>query len=212
MSSIPETLVIDTMMRVVIAANVFALVIGIVMLLAPQWLTGLSRLGNRWVTLRKLTKPLDIMRNLDEVPLRQPRVYGVVIFIASGYILLQNAWLLISTNASSGGRVLADIFVGVAMPPALWESLWLTLLMLTLLGAIAGVLMALLFLFNTKMLVMVSATANRWISTRRGMRPLDTFYSSVDNHVLKKPRVWGGVITFLAMYAIVVLVFTVSSA
>ena len=206
-----EKLLIEMFLPVVIVLNLCALLIGIIMLLAPQWLAPLSRWGNQWLSFRKLTKPLDVMRGRDDVPMHYPNIFGLAIIIASGYILIQSGRLLIGTDAFTGGRVLANIFISLSLPSPIWESLWLTLLILTLLGAMLSMLVGLLSLFSRDRLRRLSQFSDRWISTRRLLRPLDAVYSWVDDQVLKRIRLWGVMICFLALFTVVMLMHITAS-
>jgi hypothetical protein len=137
--------------------------------------------------------------------MRYPNIFGFAIIIASGYILIQSGRLLIGTDAITGGRVLANIFTYLSLPSPMWESLWLTLLILTLLGVTLSLLIGLLSLFSRDRLRRLSQFSDRWISTRRLLRPLDAVYSWVDDQVLKRIRLWGVMICILALFTVVML-------
>jgi hypothetical protein len=74
-----------------------------------------------------------------------------------------------------------------------------------MLGALTAVVVGLMSLFRLDQLRSWSGSVNRWISMRKMTKPLDTPHYQLDKLVVAQPRLWGGVITLLALFSAVVL-------
>jgi hypothetical protein len=183
-----------------IAGNVVAFVIGAMLLLAPQRLSGWVGIGARWLSFRRATRPLEIKRDADRVLMQHPRTLGAVLTISGAVIFVRATMFMAHIGAVDGGRMLAQFFGG-GLSPAVWEVFWSSLLLLVLFGAVLAVVIGLLALFNTEWLQRVSDLGNRWVSTRNAMRPLERTYRPIDRLINGAPRIWGAVIAVLAVYA-----------
>jgi hypothetical protein len=170
-----------------IGGNLIALVVGMLMFIAPARLDRWMGVSARWFSTRKLLKPLEIPRDADRILLNYPRILGGILILGAAFILIHGGSVVGKIGTEQGARYLALFFSGTKLPPSAWESLWISLVAVICIGA--------------------SAVANRWLSTRQASKPLDTPYYGVDSLVRAKPRLWGGVIVFLAAYSLVVLVW-----
>lgn len=187
-----------------IAGNLAALVIGVLMLSAPQRLASWMHFGQRF-SARRFTKPLEAMHETDAVMLRYPRVLGVVMLAGAVFILVHVAVFLSGVSTAEGGRMLSSLFGGSKGAGDVWEVLWQSLMVLVVLGALLSLAIGGLAFFRAETLRRWSAVANQWVSTRRALKPLDAPYYGLDHLVQARPRVWGAIITALALYALVVL-------
>jgi hypothetical protein len=187
-----------------IAGNLAALVVGVLMLSMPQRLASWMHFGRRF-SARRFTKPLEVMHETDAVMLRYPRVLGAVMLAGAVFILVHVAVFLSGVSTAEGGRMLASLFGGRQGASDVWEVLWQSLMALVILGALSSLVIGGLAFFKAETLRHWSAAANRWVSMRRALKPLDAPYYGLDRLVQARPRVWGAVITALALYALVVL-------
>jgi len=207
----PGTMLFDFLVLLLIVGNLFALVVGVLMMLAPERLWSWSGLGDTWVSTRKLLKPLELPHVIDAVLLKYPRVLGALFLGAGLLILIQAGTLARKLSAAEGGRLLAQFFGLSVHPTGAWETLWLSMLGLILLGAAMAVVVGAVALIQSKLLHQWSAAANRWISTRRAMEPLERPRYGFDQSVRTRPRLWGGLIAAIALYAIIVLAWLIRS-
>lgn len=189
-----------------IVGNIFAVVVGILMMTAPHRLRSWFSAGNRGISLRKLTKPLDISHETDRALLKHPHWLGTAMLASSALILIKGTIFISGVSAVEGGRLLARLYMATKLPSGAWETLWLSLISLIMLGASLALVVGLLLMFDVKTLKRWSKTANRWISLRRIMKPVGKPNFGLDKLVRETPRVWGGVITLLALYVTVMLV------
>lgn len=188
-----------------IIGNAFAFAVGVLMLAAPQQLKGLSRISNRWISTRKLTKPLAKPRPTEHAMLRYPRVLGAVLLASAALILVKGMIFITDMSVADGGKLLAQLYGDLDLPGAMWESLWLGLVAFVTLGALLALALGLMSLFRPGVLGRWAGSANRWVSTRRLSKPLETPHYHLDRLVTARPRLWGGVITVLSLFSALVL-------
>ena len=188
-----------------IFGNLFAFFIGVLMIAAPQRLGNLFRISNRWISTRRMTKPLEKPRQADRAMLRYPRVLGAIMLASAALILIKGIIFISGVNAADGGRLLARLYSGVNLSAVAWEVIWVTLITIILLGAILAIVVGLMSLFKIGKLKHWAESANRWVSTRQLTKPLDMPHYHLDKMVSAKPQLWGGVITALALFSSLVL-------
>ena len=188
-----------------IFGNLFAFFIGVLMIAAPQRLGDLFRISNRWISTRRMTKPLEKPRQADRAMLRYPRVLGAIMLASAALILIKGIIFISGVSAADGGRLLARLYGGVNLSAVVWEVIWVTLITIILLGAILAIVVGLMSLFKRGKLKHWAESANRWVSTRQLTKPLDMPHYHLDKMVSAKPQLWGGVITALALFSSLVL-------
>lgn len=188
-----------------IFGNVFALLVGVLMLTAPQRLCALSKYSNRWISTRQLTRPLDKQRPTERTMLRYPRALGAVLLASAALILIKGANFITGMSAADGGKLLARLYGDAGLSDSAWESLWISLIAFIVLGAVMAVMVGLLSLFKPGQLRHWGKSINRWISTRKLTKPLDVPHYQLDKLVTARPRLWGGVITALSLFSVLVL-------
>lgn len=188
-----------------IFGNVFAFFIGVLMLAAPQKLSALSKFSNRWVSTSKFSEMLEKSRAADRIMLRYPRLLGTILLASAALILIKGAIFIAGMSAVDGGKLLARLFGDMNISSGAWESLWLSLIAFIALGAVMAVVVGIMSLFRLDQLKHWAGFMSRWISTSRLSKPLDTPHYPLDRLVVAQPRVWGGVITVLALFSAGVL-------
>lgn len=190
--------------HLLIAGNIFALFVGILMLALPHRLEALFKVSDRWVSTKRTFEPLDLMHDTDRRVLRYPRVLGGLLVAGSLFILIRGGLFAAKVGAVEGGRLLARVFGG-KLPPPTWEVLWLSLVALLLLGALLALMLGILSFYRMETLKRWSAIANRWVTTQHLFEPLDTPNYTLNKIVHGKSRLWGAFITVFALCALVVL-------
>lgn len=188
-----------------IFGNLFALLIGVLMLAVPQRLGNVFKITNRWISMRRATKPLEVPHETDRAMLRYPRVLGAILLVSAALILFKGALFISSVAVVDGGKLLARLYSGSQLPSGAWETLWLSMIAIITTGAVLAVAVGLMSLFNLSRLTSWTDAANRWVSTRQATKPFAMSHYQLDKMVNAKPRLWGGVITVLALFSIFVL-------
>ena len=188
-----------------IFGNLFAFIIGLLLIAAPQRLRALFKISNRWISTRQMSEALERPRQADRVMLRYPRVLGAILLASAALILIKGMIFISGVSVADGGRLLARLYSGVVLPPDAWEIIWLTLIIVILLGVILAIVVGLMSLFKLGKLKYWAEYVNHWVSTRELSKPLDIPHYHLDKMVSARPRFWGGVITVLALFSSFVL-------
>jgi len=197
----------DFFILLLIVGNLFAVFVGAMLLVAPDRLASWSRFGDSWISTRKLLKPLEVPHETEGTMLRYPRVLGVLLLLSGLFILIKGGLFISGLSAADGGRLLARFFATTDLPSGAWETLWLSLLGLILLGALLAVAVGVLALFKLEALHQWARLSNRWISTRQALKPLDQPHEGFDHLIRARPRLWGALIMLFALYSCVVLIW-----
>lgn len=188
-----------------IIGNIFAFFIGVLMLVAPQKLGGLFSFANRWVSTREMTKSLSTPHQTDRAMLRYPRVLGAIMLVSAVLILIKGTIFISAVSIPEGGKLIARLYSGVVFPSGAWELIWTGMIIVILLGALLAIAVGLMALFQLGTLRGWAESVNRWISMRQVSKPLETPHYPLDNLVRTQPRLWGGLITLLALFSAIVL-------
>lgn len=188
-----------------VIGNVLAFGIGVLMLAAPQQLAAIFKFSNRWISTRKLTKPLKKPRPTERALLRYPRALGAILLASAVLILIKGAIFATDMSVAGGGRLLARLYGATGNAVALWETLWISLIAFVMLGALTALVVGLTSWFWPGRLKRWGKSGNRWISARKLTKPLEIPHYHLDKWVMARPRLWGGVISVLALFSAVAL-------
>ncbi|MGH8748501.1 MAG: hypothetical protein ACREU5_05295 [Burkholderiales bacterium] len=177
---------------------VFVLVVGVVGILLGLGLIArnetvlrlLERL-NHWISFRRALKPLEVPREIEQSVRKHPRGLGIVILIGAAFSLY---FLLLRISASDFAALLtADSAQGAL----LWfaNSLRWALIGANFIALAIGIVLA----FLPRMMDPLTASANRWISSRRLTMKADEMDLTLDRVVRAYPRVAGTLIAIGAL-------------
>lgn len=194
--------------QLLIAGNLFTLLIGVMMLVAPQRLASMFKVSDRWVSTKRTFEPLDMVHDTDNIALRYPRALGAILVLGAAFILIRGGIFAASLSAADGGRLLARVFGVGKIPSAAWEVLWLNLVAIVFLGALMALALGLLSFYRKKeILQRLFGLANRWISTHQVFDQLDKPHYGLNKFVHEKSKFWGACITAFSLCAIVLLIW-----
>lgn len=161
---------------------VFALFVGVLLLVRPPALFALNAILNRWIDTDSVLGKLDQPHHIERFLYRHHRVLGVMIVAGAGFVLWRWAFAYERSEllAALGTRWLAR---GLDWVPAAVETA-----LVALHGAILVV--GVLVIFRPSALKGFERTANRW---QRGpvTTPLDSVIGGVDDAFEGYPRVSG---------------------
>jgi hypothetical protein len=185
-------LLAEALLWLMLLGSGFTLIVGLLLLLAPQRIIAQEQRFNSWISLRRSLKPLEQPRNIDARLYHLHRPLGLFILLSCSYILYQLAFHYDVT-------AVAQLFAGrnTTDPVSEWlaQSLLIIGLLLNLLLIPFGALLAL----QPSRLKGFEAWANRWISTRRGTQALDRLYTPVNGLVKHYPRLLGAFILLFSL-------------
>lgn len=185
-------LLTEVLLRLMLIGSGFTLIIGVILLIVPRWLIALEQQANSWVSLRRRLKPLEQPHNIDAQLYRLHRPLGLFILLSCSYILYQLAFHYDTHAVSqlfSSGRNTAIVGDWLA------QALLLIGITLNLLLVPFGALLAL----RPSSLKGFEWWANRWVSSRRGMLPLERPYTPLDALVKHHPRLLGALISLFSL-------------
>ncbi len=183
---------LGTLFTALLLGALFGLVTGLWLLCAPASFFRLTAGWNRWFSLRPWLRFLEVPRYWESVFYRNHRLSGTLLLLAAGgvfayfWILYDRARVLRQLDLTSGGVWALDGAVFLLRGASL---------------VIAAV--GLLVLLRPSLLKTPESHANRWVSTRRWLRPLEINRPLTDRLAQRRPRLAGFIITALSLYALV---------
>lgn len=188
----------ESILLFLIIGSIFALLLGLLFVLAPQQADALSLRYNRWLSLRRPSKFLEVTHETDHYFYRQHRVIGLFILFSASYILYRFAF---DYDQTASVHTLTSYLGNANVVAWLLEaSLWFLLpisLLLTLFGAVLAI--------KPSLLKGLERQANRWISTRNIIQPIDKQNKTLDNLAHKNPHYLGWFLIFAASYNLSIL-------
>lgn len=198
MNEIVAEILVTTFFSTLLVASLIALLTGIWLLLNPSSLRGLTKYLDHWYSLRRAMKPLEIEHHEERIFYRHHKPFGLFILIGSLYTLYRQLFSYEPTQVAG----LFDFGISPQAQDWLAESFYLFIT----LGNAAALLLGLLILFRPSLLKHLEQWANRWVSTRQVMRPLDTSHGEIDALLYRHPRITGAFLTLGSLYIIAILI------
>lgn len=180
-----ETILLRALLSFLIIGSFAGLIIAIILILRPHWLEYASLISNRWVSARHLDKKLDSTINIDPWFYRYHRANGTFALAGALYILYFFSVQIDKTSAIAG---LTKRF---HMPSAYIGALFEQLVLIELLCATFALLISMFVLFAPNLLRKFEHGANKWVSLRRALKPLEVWHSSVDEFTFRHTQQVG---------------------
>ena len=166
-------------------AGMVGLLGSVVLVLRPDWLVVLGKYANRWISTRKYERAVERTINFDRWFYRHARIGGMLLLLgACGIVLYFAAYFdkagLAAVLSSGNARALREI-----------DRLLDGFVFLALAGGVFAAMVSLFLLLRPSLLRDFEQDANRWISTRRALLPLEIVHGELDDYVLRHYRVVG---------------------
>jgi len=200
MSPIVESLLLRSSVIFLLTGSLAGLVVGVLLLWYPERLRMVSNVLNRWVSTRHLDESLERSIALDLWFYRYRRTSATLILLASGYILY---FFSAGMDKESAIIAFSRFF---ALPPGLVGGLLDALVLSALLGALFAVLVSLFLLLRPSLLRDFERRANRWISMRRALKPMEISREGLDEYMFRHAREAGILLMLASLYVLVLLV------
>jgi hypothetical protein len=150
---------------------------------------------NRWVSMRRATKPLEISRDTRQA-VQKHRYWLAAIFVLGGAFAVFG--LLTQFDAAAVIFVFNPDFVKPALSIWLIDSVRWMLVAGNLLAMVTGILLA----FFPDVVVRMEARGSRWYSERKITKGADQLNLKLDAWVSAHPRIAGWGIVFFALVLI----------
>ena len=167
---------------------------GAVLILKPDWMARFGRLANRWVSTRSVERSLERTIDFDRWFYRHARVGGV--------LLLSGAcWIIVYFAVYFDKAKLASLLSPANPVDLQYMGRFLNgFVAIALAAGVFAAIVSLFLLFRPSLLRDFEKGANRWISTRRALYPLDATHQGVDQYVLKHYRLVGILVLLACLY------------
>ncbi len=201
MTPIVESLLLRSAVLFLMVGSLGGLVVGAMLMRSPHRLRAVGDILNRWVTTRHLNQALDRTVQIDPWFYRYRRASGGLILLASGYILYSFTFGLDRASTVIG---LAKRF---GLPSGVIGGLLDALVMSALLGALFAAFVSLFLLLRPSLLRDFEQGANRWVSLRQALKPVEVPREGVDEYVFKYARQAGILLMLGSLYTLALLTF-----
>lgn len=182
-----------------IVGSIAGIVVGALLLLYPQSLHRTSQNLSRWISTRHLNQPLERSVDVDPWFYRYRRVSGTLILFGACYIFY---YFTVGMDKASTVSALVENF---KLHPQLAGGLLDALVVSALLGTLLAVFVGLFLLLRPSLLRNFEQAANRWISMRRALKPLETTNSKLDDYVFRYERQAGILLVLGSLYILVLI-------
>ncbi len=171
-------------------ASVFSFLVGIGLAFRSRRAIRLFDAMNRWISVRKMIKPLTMQHEVEPTLMKQPIWLGTTILVgaATALYLLQDVDLRPSLLLFDGSLTPLELG-GIA------DNLKTFLLI----GNALCLLVGLSILFFPRALTVVERYTDHWYTVRRNTRVLDVMHMEVDSWVLKHPTSVGITMSLLSV-------------
>ncbi len=170
-------------------ASVFSFFVGIALALRSKRALRFFDLMNRWISVRRMLKPLSTPHFVEPVLLKQRILLGAII-IAGALITIQ---LLVGADLHPTLTLLNGSF-----SPAEITGIAENLKLFLIVGNVLCLAVGFLLVFFPRALSALERYSDRWYSFRKATRSWDTMRMNVDNWVLKHPTSAGFTLSILS--------------
>jgi hypothetical protein len=201
MNPIVEELLLRSAVLFLLVGSLAGLAVGAFLLWRPHRLHAVSSVLNRWVPTRQLDQALERNIAFDPWFYRYRRTSSVLTLLASGYIIYS---FTASLDRANTVIVLSRQF---ALPPAAVGALLDALVLSALLGALFAAFVSLFLLLRPSLLSGFEQGANRWVSLRRALKPMEIPRKGVDEYVFRYGRQAGTLLVLGSLYALAFLTY-----
>jgi len=182
-------------------ASIAGMLSGATLVLRPVLLADLNKMTNRWISTREVERSLERTINFDKWFYRHARIgstlmlFGACWVIAYFTVFFDKAHLAVLLSPANA-NALQDM-----------DRFLNGFVALALAGGVFAAIVSLFLLFRPSLLREFEKEANRWISTRRALYPLDVRHDGVDQYVLRHYRLIGMLLLFSGLFLLGVLIF-----
>ena len=199
MNPLIQSWLLQSFILFLIVGSVAGLAVGALLLLRPQSLQWASQTLNRWISTRHLDQRLERKVNLDSWFYRYRRPASTLTLLGALYILYFFA-LRMNKQGAIGG--LASYF---KLPPPMISWLMDALVLSAMVGALFAAVVSVFLLLRPSLLRDFEQGANRWISLRRALKPVEITHRGVDAYVFEHRRQAGVLLVVGSLYVLVLL-------
>ncbi len=175
-----------------LVSGVFLLLAGLgLMLKSAATLDFFGRM-NRWVSLRRVSKPLEVQRDISPAVQKYRYALGAVFFAGGGFALIG-----LLTQFERGAFITLLNLNYFHPTYAAWFADALRWVLIT--GNVLAVVAGVMLVFSPDKLMALEARGSVWYSERKAARGADTMHFTLDAWVGAHPRPAGAIIALFAL-------------
>jgi hypothetical protein len=199
MNQFIQSWLLESFVIFLIVGSLFGMAIGALLVLRPQSLLRAGQLFNRWVSTRHLDRSLERTVQIDPWFYRYRRASSTLTLLGACYVVY-----FFTVNIDRAD-VINELSRQFNYPSAFVAWLLDALVLSALLGALFAAFVSLSLLLRPSMLRDFEEGANRWLSLRRGLKPMEIPRQNVDEFVLQHGRQAGILLVLGSLYTVVLL-------
>lgn len=204
MDNVTREILLHAMVWFLLLGSIAGLGMGALLISRPDRLRALSNILNRWISTRHLEAPLERSVSLDPWFYRHRRISAGVIQLGAIYMLY---FFTVSLDAQSAINAISGKF---AIPDAAAAWLLDAMVLASLTGAVLAFFVSMFLMLRPSALREFEQGANRWISLRQAMKPVEIVRGEVDEFVYKHARRAGILLIVGSMYVLALLATWIS--
>lgn len=189
-----SSMAFEVLLAVFILGAAFALVIGVLLILAPRLVARLQAVLDQRYSARRALKPLEIPRSAERVFYRHHRWWGVA--IALGALIYFGVYFFDYDHAAAITALSRYLHPEIAGWVADSGAALLTI------GNAIALVVGLAVLFRPSLLKHLETGANRWFSSRQALRPMDAEHSAPDRLATAHPRLVGVLVSLGSLFVL----------
>jgi hypothetical protein len=199
MTNVIDAILVRSMMILLMLGSIAGVFSGIALLLRPDWLNHINKAANGWISTRQAARPLGKSFNMEGFFYRYNQPLGIVLMLASGYMIYYFSSVF---NAKSA---ISSVFKTTTISPLLMSGLLDALVLVFITSAVFAMLISLFLIFRPSMLRDFELAANKIISMRRSLKPLEVQRTGLDQFVFRHKQIIGLLLLLVSLYIFVIL-------
>ena len=172
------------------------LLIGALLILRPGMLLNISGIATRWIATRRMSVVLERVFKIDNWLYRRHQISGALLF--AGAVSL----IYFFTTRFDKQPIITSFLVRYNIPPVLTGILVDSAVLSILLGAEFALIISLFLLIRPSMLKGFEQGANRWISLRQALKPLERLRNGVDDFAFQNAQMTGVLLLVGSLYVL----------
>jgi hypothetical protein len=199
MNSLAQQWLLDALALFLLLGSIAGMLVGGLLLWRPDRLRAIGGVLNRWVSTRRLEAPLDRTYMIDPWFYRYRRVSAAIILAGALYILY---WFTVPFDRMQVASGFAQRFGWLR---TVAEGMVDAIALSAITGAVLALCVGLFLLLRPSLLRDLEQGANRWVSLRRAMKPVEIERDGVDEYLLRHNRRAGMLLVAGSLYIMVLL-------
>lgn len=172
--------------------SIAGLVVGVGMLLKPQWVASLNERLSRWVSTEKIEEQFDRPRWVERVAYKYHRLVGSIVFIGALFILYT---FLFNYNVRK---------ISTVIPPGGWR-LMDALVGLLVVGSVVAALVGLIILAKPSLLRDLEKSTNSWVSTDGILHYFNTMREGPEQEMFRYRKFVGAFFIVGSLFTLAVI-------